>query len=118
MQQAFGPSLGVHLLKRWCSSCLIFPGQGTQYVGMGADLIAAAEAGKQPGVQKLFQAAERVLGYDLRPLFLSGPQEKLDETVNCQPAVVVGSLAALEAFKQDQDPEVGVSGGVAKQNDV
>lgn len=97
--------------RRAYSSCLLFPGQGSQYVGMGKELIAAAEAGKKPGVLKLFQTAEQVLGHDLRPLFLHGPPEKLEETVYCQPAVVVASLAALEALKQDRDPEVRGYGG-------
>ncbi len=76
---------------------------------MGKALIEAADSGGQPGVLKIFQTAEKVLGYDLRPLFLRGPQEKLDETVHCQPAVVVASLSALEAYKQDRNPEVGVA---------
>lgn len=74
---------------------------------MGKDLIAAANSGSLPGVAELFQVAERVLGYDLRPLFLRGPQARLDETVHCQPAVVVASLAALKAAQ----PEVSVTEG-------
>lgn len=90
----------VHQL-RWASGyCLLFPGQGSQSVGMGKNLITAANSGTLPAVAKLFQEAEGVLGYDLRPLFLNGPQLRLDETVHCQPAVVVASLAALEAFRQ------------------
>lgn len=76
-------------------------------MGMGKNLIAAAESGALPGVAQLFQLAERVLGYDLYSLFLQGPEEKLEETVHCQPAVVVASLAGLEKIKQD-NPEVGL----------
>ena len=52
-----------------------------------------------PAVSEIFQTAERVLGYDLRSLCLEGPQNVLDQTVHCQPAVVVASLAALEDLK-------------------
>ena len=86
--------------------CLLFPGQGSQYVGMGKGLIAAANSGVLPGVAQLFRLAEGVLGYDLCSLFLQGPEEKLEETVHCQPAVVVASLAGLEKIKHDS-PEVG-----------
>ena len=90
--------------SNWCH-CLLFPGQGSQYVGMGQNLIAAADSGALPGAARLFAAAERVLGYDLRPLFLQGPQERLDETVHCQPAVVVSALAGLEHLRH-HNPEV------------
>jgi len=77
----------------------LFPGQGSQHVGM-TEKIAGL-----PAVQRIFSTAERVLGYDLQPLCLSGPQSTLDETVHCQPAVVVASLAAVESLKQ-ATPEV------------
>lgn len=100
------PSLTVTLrrcqIRGVSSNCLLFPGQGSQRVGMGKDLITAANSGAIP---ELFQVAEQVLGYDLRPLLLRGPQVRLDETVHCQPAVVVASLMALEAA----NPEVGVA---------
>jgi len=70
----------------------LFPGQGSQHVGM-TEKIAGL-----PAVQRIFSTAERVLGYDLQPLCLSGPQSTLDETVHCQPAVVVASLAAVESL--------------------
>lgn len=71
-------------------SVLLFPGQGSQAVGMGAGLLGF------PRVRQLYEAAHRVLGYDLLELCLYGPQEDLDRTVHCQPAVFVASLAALE----------------------
>lgn len=98
---------------RWKSGyCLLFPGQGSQYVGMGRDLVAAASSGALSGVAQLFRVAEDVLGYDLCSLFLQGPPEKLQETIHCQPAVVVASLAGFEKLKHS-NPEVGVAGGVA-----
>lgn len=91
-------------LRQASGYCLMFPGQGSQYVGMGKDLISRTTL---PGVQELLRVAEGVLGYDLRPLFLHGPQERLNETVYCQPAVVVASLAGLEQLKHEKK-KVGV----------
>ncbi|XP_067554421.1 malonyl-CoA-acyl carrier protein transacylase, mitochondrial isoform X2 [Pseudorca crassidens] len=71
-------------------SVLLFPGQGSQVVGMGRGLL------RYPRVRELYAAAHRVLGYDLLELSLHGPQEALDRTVHCQPAVFVASLAAVE----------------------
>lgn len=71
-------------------SVLLFPGQGSQAVGMGRGLL------RYPRVRELYAAARRVLGYDLLELSLRGPQEALDRTVHCQPAVFVASLAAVE----------------------
>nr|XP_019570612.1 PREDICTED: malonyl-CoA-acyl carrier protein transacylase, mitochondrial isoform X1 [Rhinolophus sinicus] len=72
------------------SSVLLFPGQGSQVVGMGRGLL------RFPRVRELYAAARRVLGYDLLELSLHGPQEALDRTAHCQPAVFVASLAAVE----------------------
>uniref|UniRef100_A0A8C5LA92 Malonyl-CoA-acyl carrier protein transacylase, mitochondrial n=1 Tax=Jaculus jaculus TaxID=51337 RepID=A0A8C5LA92_JACJA len=71
-------------------SVLLFPGQGSQVVGMGRGLLG------YPRVRELYEAARLVLGYDLLELSLNGPQEDLDRTVHCQPAVFVASLAAVE----------------------
>lgn len=71
-------------------SVLLFPGQGSQVVGMGRGLL------RYPRVRELYAAARRVLGYDLLELSLHGPQEALDRTAHCQPAVFVASLAAVE----------------------
>ncbi|XP_014719891.1 malonyl-CoA-acyl carrier protein transacylase, mitochondrial [Equus asinus] len=71
-------------------SVLLFPGQGSQVVGMGRGLL------RYPRVRELYAAARRVLGYDLLELSLRGPQEALDRTAHCQPAVFVASLAAVE----------------------
>lgn len=79
----------VRRLPGQCS-VLLFPGQGSQVVGMGRGLL------RYPRVRELYAAAHRVLGYDLLELSLYGPQEALDRTVHCQPAVFVASLAAVE----------------------
>lgn len=50
----------------------------------------------QRKVFQLFEDASKILGYDLLSLCLNGPVEELNKTVNCQPAIVVASLAALQ----------------------
>ncbi|XP_077401151.1 malonyl-CoA-acyl carrier protein transacylase, mitochondrial isoform X2 [Vanacampus margaritifer] len=71
-------------------SVLLFPGQGSQFVGMGRGLL------RYPNVGDMFEAARKILGYDLLSLCLNGPEEELAKTVHCQPAVFVTSLAAVE----------------------
>ncbi|XP_058481863.1 malonyl-CoA-acyl carrier protein transacylase, mitochondrial [Solea solea] len=71
-------------------SVFLFPGQGSQFVGMGRGLF------KYPNVKEMFAAAQKILGYDLRTLCLQGPEDELARTVHCQPAVFVTSLAAVE----------------------
>ncbi|XP_008299206.1 malonyl-CoA-acyl carrier protein transacylase, mitochondrial [Stegastes partitus] len=80
------------------SSVLLFPGQGSQFVGMGRGLL------KYPNVKEMFSAAEKILGYDLLSLCLQGPEQELMKTVHCQPAVFVTSLAAVERLHQE-NPE-------------
>lgn len=48
---------------------------------------------------QLFENASKILGYDLLSLCVNGPVEQLNKTVNCQPAIVVASLAALQEQK-------------------
>ncbi|XP_074481354.1 malonyl-CoA-acyl carrier protein transacylase, mitochondrial [Sebastes fasciatus] len=71
-------------------SVLLFPGQGSQFVGMSRGLL------KYPNVKEMFTVAQKILGYDLLALCLEGPEEELRKTVHCQPAVFVTSLAAVE----------------------
>lgn len=70
-------------------------------MGMGRKLIES----RLPSVEQLFNSAEEVLGYCVRTLFLKGPQSLLDQTVHCQPAVLIASLAAVEDMKH-KDPQV------------
>jgi [acyl-carrier-protein] S-malonyltransferase len=78
------------------SSIILFPGQGTQFVGMAKDLM------KFPMAQDLFDLASYILKYDLLKLCLEGPKEKLDQTKYCQSAILVSSLAAIERLKEER----------------
>jgi len=70
-------------------SAFIFPGQGSQSVGMGRDLAAAFPVAKQT-----FDEADSLLGFSLSNLMWDGPADELNDTVNTQPALYVHSLAA------------------------
>lgn len=78
------------------TSIVLFPGQGTQYVGMANKLL------KFPEARRIFKMANEVLGYDLLKICLEGPREKLNRTEYAQPAVMVSSLAALEQLKEER----------------
>ena len=73
---------------------LIFPGQGTQYAGMGKDFYEAFKESKA-----VFDRADEILGFSLTKLCFEGPIEELTKTINCQPAILTASIAAFEAFK-------------------
>lgn len=76
----------------------LFPGQGSQAVGM-------CNAAKEiPAVQTMFDKAKEVLGYDLLDVCLNGPKEKIDDTRYSQPALFVGGCAAVELLRRD-DPQ-------------
>lgn len=77
------------------SIACLFPGQGAQFVGMGAKPIEA-----NPRARGLFDRAAEVLGYDLLELCLKGPEERLNATDVAQPALFVCSLAALEVWRE------------------
>lgn len=88
---------GVDLSHR---SVILFPGQGSQFVGMGKKLLQV------PTVRELYAEASQILGYDLLALSLDGPKNLLDRTQYCQPATVVASLAAVELLYQDKPEAV------------
>ncbi len=84
---------------------LIFPGQGSQSVGMGK---ALAEA--YPGIRSVYDEASLVLGYDIAALCFDGPAEQLNLTEYTQPALLVSSLAALHALQPLEVAPIAVAG--------
>lgn len=73
---------------------LLFPGQGSQFVGMGRDLANAhAEA------KRTFEEADDTLGFALSKLAWDGPEEELTNTSNAQPALLTHSIAALRVVE-------------------
>jgi [acyl-carrier-protein] S-malonyltransferase len=78
------------------SHAFVFPGQGSQYVGMGADLVE-----RSPDAAAIYERADAALGFPLSRLILEGPAEELNQTVNAQPAILAASVAYLEAMRAD-----------------
>lgn len=76
---------------------LLFPGQGAQVVGMGAEL-----AERSPIAKDLFARAGEILGYDLLEICSQGPAEKLNRTEFGQPALFVHSYASLKQLESEQ----------------
>ena len=74
----------------------VFPGQGSQFAGMGRDL-----ADNFPVARQVFQEANDALGFDLASLCFNGPDEDLRLTTNTQPAIVTVSVAALRVVEQE-----------------
>jgi [acyl-carrier-protein] S-malonyltransferase len=70
----------------------VFPGQGSQQIGMGLDLYQAF-----PVARRLFQEADETLGLPLSSLCFEGPEDTLRQTINAQPAIMTVSLACLQA---------------------
>lgn len=84
---------------------LIFPGQGSQYVGM-----AKALSDQVPAAAEVLAEANDVLGTDLAGLMASGPEEELVATKNAQPAILAHSVAALRVAEDRLGP-VGLAAG-------
>ena len=73
----------------------LFPGQGTQQVGMGKQLYAGSAAARE-----VWDRADAALGFSLKNLCFEGPEAELTLTKNAQPAIVTTSIAALAAIRE------------------
>ncbi len=74
---------------------LLFPGQGSQAVGMGRDVVDAS-----PAARATFEAADRALGFSLSKLCFEGPEDELRRTEIQQPAILTTSIALLRAVEE------------------
>jgi len=77
---------------------VIFPGQGSQIVGMGKEFHSKFEI-----VRNLFDEADKVLGFPLSDLILNGPKEKLDLTENTQPAIFLVGYSIFQVIKREHN---------------
>jgi [acyl-carrier-protein] S-malonyltransferase len=75
-------------------TAFLFPGQGAQVVGMGADI-----AESFPAAAEIFEKANDIVGFDLSKICFEGPVERLNSTTISQPAIFVTSVVILEALK-------------------
>jgi [acyl-carrier-protein] S-malonyltransferase len=78
------------------STAFVFPGQGSQVVGMGKDLADA-----YPVARQTFEEADDILGFALSRLLFDGPDADLNETINTQPALYTCGIAALRALRAE-----------------
>jgi [acyl-carrier-protein] S-malonyltransferase len=75
---------------------LLFPGQGSQYVGMSTGICE-----KYPAAKRVFEEANEALGFDLKKLCDAGPLEELTKTINSQPAILVTSVAMYRIYMDE-----------------
>lgn len=85
---------------------LVFPGQGSQYPGMGKDLTANFTV-----AGRVFEEANDALGFDLAALCFSGSEADLKLTANTQPAILAVSVAALEVLRQEKELQPAYAAG-------
>ncbi len=83
------------------STAYVFPGQGSQFVGMGMQFMSL-----RPIFRGTFDRANEALGFDLKSLCLMGPEDELSDTVNTQPAIFTHSLAAFYMAEMSGELEV------------
>ena len=77
------------------TTMFVFPGQGSQYAGMGSDLCA-----EFPTAARIYEEANEVLGFDITSLSHNGPEEELGLTRNTQPALLTHQIACFEVFRE------------------
>ncbi|MDQ3657252.1 MAG: ACP S-malonyltransferase [Chloroflexota bacterium] len=91
LQEQLGPTVAF-----------VFPGQGSQFAGMGRELYE-----RSPAARATIDEADQVLGTSLSTLAFEGPVEALNDTFNAQPAILTVSVAALRAFNERAEADGG-----------
>jgi [acyl-carrier-protein] S-malonyltransferase len=87
-------------------AAMIFPGQGSQYVGMGRDLVL-----RFPSVKDIYDEADEVLGFAISTLSFEGDAAVLTETRNAQPAILLHSVAAARVLREEAGVEPAIAAG-------
>ena len=95
-------------INQMANRAYVFPGQGSQSVGMGADLFEFAQAARET-----FEEADDSLGFPLSRLILEGPAAELQNTANSQPAIMTVSIAAWRTWQEMRNPQATIPKAVA-----
>lgn len=85
---------------------MLFPGQGSQFVGMGRDL-----AGQFPAAAAMYEEADEILGFSISHLSFDGDADELTETRNAQPAILLHSLAVARVLRDEAGFEPAIAAG-------
>lgn len=83
-------------VRNWSTTAFMFPGQGSQVVGMGKDIADA-----YPVARQTFEQADDILGFSLSDLCFTGPEAELTDTINTQPALYVCGIAILRTIRAE-----------------
>ncbi len=100
------PRFNDELIQTNMTLAFVFPGQGSQAIGMSSALAA-----EFPLVQETYAEASQALGYDLWDIIVSGPEEKLNQTQVTQPAMLVAGVAAWRVWRVQNGPTPVVLAG-------
>ncbi len=90
-----------HIARSRAGLAFVFPGGGSQYVGMGRDIYE-----RYPPARSIFEEADATLGFALSKLCFEGPSQELNDTFNAQPATLITSAALLAALREHSGDEL------------